>query len=61
MLCPNCYGRGWLGKPPPMNTTTDISPDERRLVRCEYPGCHNGYIDCCDRLVTNGDDAIVAT
>ena len=55
MLCPNCYGRGWLGKQRPI--PTDIGPDERRLVRCEYPGCHHGYISCCDGLVANGDTA----
>lgn len=57
MLCPLCYGRGWLGKPSPV-IPTDLKPDKGQLVPCEYPGCHNGYISCCDGLVANGVDAV---
>ena len=55
MLFPLGYGRGWLGKPSPVNSIADISPDGRHLVRCEYPGCHHGYISCCDGLIANED------
>jgi len=57
MLCPNCYGRGWRGGPVPENVPADVMSGEGRLEPCDYPGCHNGHIDCCDGLIANEDAA----
>ena len=45
MLCPKCHGKGEIA-------TIVWSGSEGRYQHrsCNYPGCHNGQVDCCDGL-----------
>lgn len=46
MLCPKCYGTSWLD---PIGPCIDGSYITSRP--CNYPGCHNGHVNCCDGLI----------
>ena len=53
MLCPECYGSGWiitgtLKLPSATKGDTYGKP-------CDYPGCHNGHIQCCEGDVLDRD------
>ncbi len=41
MICPRCHGKG-------NRYSFDGRLGKWVFTRCHYPGCHNGYIHCCE-------------
>lgn len=47
MICPRCHGSGWVFWHPPDVPFSQTFAD---LYPCDYEGCVNGHVHCCDGL-----------
>ena len=53
MICPKCYGTGRL--------TLPHTVDYKVEFKCDYDGCVNGIVHCCDGVQAQPDEAINET
>lgn len=47
MLCPKCHGTGWIK----LNLAGPFRQDMVDMYTCDYDGCVNGRVHCCDGLM----------
>lgn len=41
MICPKCHGEAVI-------TVPGYYPEWVKVVPCDYDGCHNGQVSCCE-------------
>lgn len=46
MICPRCFGASLI--PTHLEFSVEWGPVLGPLKPCDYPGCLNGFVDCCD-------------
>jgi|TARA_R100001086_G_scaffold36187_1_gene16316 hypothetical protein len=52
MMCPKCHGKGLV----PMYMVEHVHIEgvlAGKLTKCDYDGCVNGIVHCCDGLQNN--------
>ena len=49
MICPKCYGTGRI--------TLPHRVDDKVESKCDYDGCVNGIVHCCDGVQAQPDEA----
>jgi len=59
MLCPECLGRGDV----PVNVIAPSEDNDSSTIPygrrpCAYPGCHGGYLHCCEGLREQPDEEL---
>ena len=54
MNCPKCSGAAMI--PGRLLTVASTETNPNQLYPCDYEGCHQGLVHCCDGIAEGWDD-----